>query len=170
MCDGIVVAGATEKERSIDLHSMQHYTQEQITSIVEKFSNQTLPKSEWIHDTHCIVALWYLSTYEYYDAVCRLKSGIIALNNAQKTQNTGSSGYHETITLFWSTVLEIYRGMNKQAGLEELVNGFFQSPLAHKDVPFEFYDKDYLLSTKLRCRYYPPDRQVMDEHTIQAYL
>lgn len=149
---------------------MIHYTLTHILSIVERFNSATLPKSEWTHEAHCIVALWYLSTYDYYDAVCRIKSGIIALNNAQATQNTGSSGYHETITLFWSNVLEIYRGMNKLAGLEELVNGFFQSPLAHKDVPFEFYDKDYLLSAKLRCRYYPPNRQVIDEHTIRAIV
>ncbi|MBK9249165.1 MAG: hypothetical protein IPM69_13890 [Ignavibacteria bacterium] len=142
----------------------------QIQSIVNQFNSATLPKSEWTHEAHCIVALWYLSTYEFYDAVCRIKSGIITLNNAQQTANTSSSGYHETITLFWSKVIEIYIGMNKQAGLEELTNGFFQSQLADRELPFEFYDKDYLLGAQLRCMYYPPDSQEINEHTLQAIL
>lgn len=51
---------------------MIHYTLTHILSIVERFNSTTLPKSEWTHEAHCIVALWYLSTYEYYDAVCRI--------------------------------------------------------------------------------------------------
>jgi len=45
--------------------------------VVEKFNNVTLPKSEWTHHAHLTVALWYVDNYEFDDAVCRLKFGII---------------------------------------------------------------------------------------------
>ena len=67
-----------------------------LSPLIEKFNNVTLPKSEWTHHAHLTVALWYLHTYEFDEAVWRLKSGIILLNNFHGTENTNVSGYHET--------------------------------------------------------------------------
>jgi hypothetical protein len=146
------------------------YTKAQIDSLVEKFNGQTLPKSDWTHLAHLIVGISYLNAYSFYDAVCRLKSGIILLNYSQQTLNTDNSGYHETITIFWSKVIKIYISLHNNLSVEQLVNSFLSSSLADTNLPFVFYEKQFLLSPHCRTIYIEPQLQPLDTLTINNIL
>lgn len=107
-------------------------------SLIEKFNQHILPKEEWTHEAHLRVALWYIHTYELDDAVCRLKAGIILLNHFHGTENTNRSGYHETLTIFWANVIWMYGKLNVSKNKQEITEGFLNSTLAGKELPFKF--------------------------------
>ena len=140
------------------------------SSLIEKFNQTTLPKSEWTHKAHLTVALWYLYTYEFDDAVCRLKSGIILLNKFHGTENTQKSGYHETLTIFWMKVISIYIELNPSYNHEVLTNNFLNSALVNKEFPFDFYLKKEILSPAFRAIYHEPTLEKLNSEVIRKIL
>ena len=141
-----------------------------LSPLIEKFNNGALPKSEWTHHANLTVALWYVDNYEFNDAICRLKSGIILLNNLHGTENTDRSGYHETLTIFWAKEISIYIELNPSSNLHELTEKFLNSELANKELPFHFYLKEEILSPDYRAVFNEPTLQKLDADTIQVTL
>ena len=83
-------------------------TNSNITILVTKFSNKTLPFTEWNHRAHLIVGLWHNMNYNFDHALELVKSKIKEYNISVGTPNTDDSGYHETLTIFWMLVTKIY--------------------------------------------------------------
>ncbi len=77
-------------------------TDEEIERFIGKFENQTLPRSEWTHGKHLVVALFYLVRHPRDEATKRVRQGIRNLNH----RYGNLTGYHETITLAWIAVVE----------------------------------------------------------------
>jgi hypothetical protein len=146
------------------------YTEDKILELVEKFETRKLLKEDWTHHAHLTVAVWHIKNYDLYEAICRLKSGIILLNSFHQTENTGMGGYHETITIFWATIIHIYLSMYKELSLEELVNSFLKSNLSDKNIVFKFYDRNNLMTPKLRAIYEMPVSGELDKFTVGKYL
>lgn len=146
------------------------YAKQQIDRLAEQFNQQALLKTEWTHHAHLLMGIWHVHQYDFNDAACRIKSGIILLNNAHHTENTGSSGYHETLTIFWMHVISTYAVLHKKFSLGELANGFLSSPLAERTLPFEFYTKEKIMSSLYRASYIEPDIQPVNEETIRHQL
>jgi hypothetical protein len=133
------------------------YSGQQLDAIVKGFLDRTLDKSEWTHHAHIITAIWHLMQYDQEDALCRLRSGIISYNLSLGGQNTGQSGYHETITVFWWKVISQFLHQQEDRSFTEASAAFLQSPMADKDYPFSFYTKDKLLSSAARSIFIKPD-------------
>jgi hypothetical protein len=146
------------------------YSKEEIELLVGKFKGRTLSKVEWTHEAHLIVGLWFMNTYGLHEGICRLKSGIILLNQALQIENTGNMGYHETLTVFWAKVIATYINISSETTLEGLVNEFLSSRLADKLLPFEFYDKHILLSKDYRTIYISEENKTVDHQSIGAIL
>lgn len=138
--------------------------------LIEKFSTATLSKEEWTHHAHLTVALWYIDNYEFDDALCRLRSGIILLNKFHGTENTDRSGYHETLTIFWAKVILIYIQLNPLNSLKELHENLLKSTLADKELPFYFYSKSEILTSGYRAIFHEPTLQRLDAATIKEIL
>jgi hypothetical protein len=126
-------------------------------NIIERFNQTSLPKAEWTHDAHLLVGIWYLKKFSFEDAVCRLREKIILLNVFHGTENHQGSGYHETLTLFWLKVIQIYIDLHTEKGIETLSNDFLGSSLSDRGLPFIFYPKDKVLSPSYRAVYHEPD-------------
>ncbi|MBK6390763.1 MAG: hypothetical protein KA109_11615 [Saprospiraceae bacterium] len=127
--------------------------------IVDGFISRTLDKSLWTHDAHQITAIWFLMHYEPDDALCRIKSGIIAYNLAVGGENTGQNGYHETITILWWSLIHLFVERHREFSYEDLCDAFLSSPYSARDIGFKFYTKERLLSSEARSRYLTPDIQ-----------
>jgi UDP-3-O-[3-hydroxymyristoyl] glucosamine N-acyltransferase len=112
------------------------FSLEDILQLHERFSNQSLSKSEWTHEAHLLVALSFLKNHNLYEALCRLKAGIILLNRAHQTTNNGNGGYHETLTVFWSNIIDLFIRMNPDTGIMETAELFFTSKLTDRSLPF----------------------------------
>lgn len=158
-----------KKENRIQMTNKK-YSEQQILELIKQFNDRSLPKTGWTHESHLVVAVWHICSFDFFEAVCKLRSGIILLNSVHQTENTGNTGYHETLTIFWSKVIHAYISLNKEFTMEELVDGYINSPLAERNLPFEFYDKETLLSSGLRAVYAEPNKKVMCEAAIKKIL
>ena len=80
---------------------MKAYHHQEIHQLITQFQTLTLPKTNWTHAAHLIVAVWHNWHYDPLLAFQMVKQRIIAYNEAVGTVNTDTSGYHETLTRFW---------------------------------------------------------------------
>lgn len=121
-----------------------------IDKLVSGFSDKTLPKQEWTHQAHIIVALWHNKHHDFDTALALVKEKIKTYNLAVGTLNTEDSGYHESLTIFWMMLTRKYLLEHPDFSLEELVDHFLRSEYASKDYPFQFYSRETLFSKKAR--------------------
>lgn len=128
-----------------------------IKEIIFQFNNLTLPKSKWTHEAHLIVAIWFLKHYEKAEATYYLRSGIINYNLKTGTKNTPTSGYHETITIFWIELIDWFIKQHKNSEIEALIFIFLKSKYASKTIFLEYYSKELLFSTIARANWIAPD-------------
>ena len=73
----------------------------EILALVRGFDDCTLPRERWTHAAHLTVALWNLLQYDWPEASARVRAGIKRYNAAHAAAATPTTGYHETLTLFW---------------------------------------------------------------------
>ncbi|KAA3641209.1 MAG: hypothetical protein DWQ02_00970 [Bacteroidetes bacterium] len=133
----------------------------EVLDLVEGFRNKTVAKSDWTHEAHLAVGVWFLSNFDRFEATCLLKSGIVELNYSMGGENTPREGYHETITLLWIWLIDKYLKANEGKELLELVNGFLQNEYSERNVLLKFYSKEVLFSTKARAIWVDPDRRLL---------
>lgn len=136
------------------------YTSETaIEEIVDHFKNKSLPKEQWTHEAHLTVGVWFLKNHSKDEATCFIRTGIINYNMATGGENTPTSGYHETMTLFWISILSWYLTKHSALPLREVCNKFLLSRLSQKDFRFEFYNRETLLSVKARAQFVASDKK-----------
>lgn len=134
---------------------MIYKTDGEVKLLVKAFEERTLPKDEWTHAAHLTVGLYYCLNCPFAVAKNWLSDGIHWLNDAHGTSNTETSGYHETLTMFWLLTIEEFVGKTKGSGLAELANSLISS--CDSKLPLKFYSRELLFSTEARARYIEPD-------------
>lgn len=137
-------------------------TETQINGLVFTFTQKTLPKSEWTHAAHIVVALWHNWHFEFDEAFTMVKRKIIAYNEAVGTPNTESSGYHETLTMFWMILTSNHLRIKEFQSLEEACSTFLESTDALKTIPLEYYSKELLFSKIARRKWVRSDLQQIE--------
>lgn len=128
-------------------------------NLIEQFENCTLPKAEWTHENHFVMALWYCVKYPLPEAVSKIRNGIKRYNESVGGQNTGESGYHETITLFYTSRIADYiitKGISTFT--EAVLTDLLQQPFLQKDYISGFYSHEYLMSKEARKCWQAPDK------------
>ena len=78
------------------------------TALVRSFESATLEKASWTHAAHLAVASHYLLRMPAREALDALRQGIHKINAQHGVVNSATSGYHETLTVFWIGVLSAY--------------------------------------------------------------
>ncbi len=84
-------------------------TDSDIESFIRAFEDGSLPKSEWTHSNHLVMALWYLTRHDRDEAIRLIRTGIQRYNERKRN----FTGYHETITLAWVAVIERFLGAHR---------------------------------------------------------
>lgn len=80
----------------------------EIDSLIHAFQECSLPRSQWTHEAHLTVALWYLFYDSEQEAINAVRNGIKRYNSVQGIETTKDGGYHETLTLFWVRTIRRY--------------------------------------------------------------
>ena len=138
-----------------------YHSQDEIRSLIEGFENGTLPKIQWTHQAHLVMAVWYLSKLDVPVATDIIRNGIKGYNAAVGGENTDTSGYHETITLFYIWfVKKFLTNSNSENSLLENTNNFC-AQYGDKNLPFEYYSKELLMSVEARRNWVEPDLQTL---------
>ena len=146
---------------AIDEEARTYCDAKEIRSFIRAFEECTLPRSEWTHTAHLTVAMWYLMERSEIEATTRIRNGILQYNGSQGIKTTANSGYHETITLFWTRLVARYLSeADADKSIVELANGVIRA-FGNKDIPFEYYSRDRLLSLEARMRWVEPDLKQM---------
>ena len=129
-----------------------------IDDFAARFQSCTLRAEEWTHAAHLVIGLWHVERFGPHEALDRLRTGIRRLNESFGGANTATSGYHETITAAYVTLLSQFheRGPANVA-LADRVAQLLAGPLAARDILFAFFSRERLMSTEARASWVEPD-------------
>jgi len=129
----------------------QHFkSDDEIRSLVESFEACTIHPAEFRHYQHLTVALWYVWSLSYEEAVAKMTTGIRRLAQAY-----GKMGYHETITLFWLRIVSEF-SIEPTDSLTATANRMIQK-YNNKDYILEYYSSELLDSEKAKSEWVEPD-------------
>lgn len=130
---------------------------DEVLDLVRGFEDCTLPKARWTHRAHLTVACWYLVCHAEPEATLRIREGIKRYNALQGIATARERGYHETMTLFWAKMVRGYLAVTTiERPLASLVNELV-TRYADKNLPFEYYGRDRLMSWEARLNWMEPD-------------
>jgi hypothetical protein len=130
---------------------------EDIYSIVKSFEDRTIAKSEWNHTAHLAVGLYYCWTLPFAVAKNVMRDGIHWVNDKHGTPNTDTTGYHETLTVFW--LKRIWNFLDERQDVRSLPRLFAElvERFQDADLPLKYYSRELLFSAAARRDYLPPD-------------
>jgi hypothetical protein len=137
-------------------------TSREIDQLIIAFQSATLPRSEWNHEAHLIVGLWYLLNYPESQAINRIRYAIQRYNRLCGIKTTKDNGYHETLTMFWVKMINNFLLVaDKKLFLEETAVNLVES-LGDVSLPFKYYSRQRLLSWKARIMWLEPDLKMFE--------
>jgi hypothetical protein len=137
-------------------------TSAEVLRLVREFEACTLPRAEWTHHAHLLVALWYLVRHTEAYATKLIRDGIQRYNRACGIETTKTSGYHETITLFYIRVIRRFLSdANRDCTLGTLANSLI-NVCGDKNLPLEYYSRERLMSWEARTMWLEPDRKALE--------
>jgi hypothetical protein len=144
-------------------------TDAEVEALVRDFETGALPRRRWTHAAHLVVALWYVRRCEWKTAVRLLRARIKFYNASHGVADTPTSGYHETITIFWLRAVRAFcaRTQAHKRGLASLANEMLVA-LGDKNLPLKFYTRERLMSVEARSRYVEPDLRPVGRQFMAA--
>ncbi|OUL20687.1 hypothetical protein [Nostoc sp. 106C] len=141
-----------------------YQTDEDIVRLVQQFEACTLHRSGWNHAAHLTIAVWYLSICSKTEAIARIRTGIQHYNQCNGIMTTSSSGYHETLTLFWIAIACRFLAVtNHNASISALINDFISTYGEQKTLFYEYYSHELIMSWEARQSWVAPDLKPFDD-------
>ena len=138
----------------------------EIDSLIHAFQECSLPRSQWTHEAHLTVALWYLFYDSEQEAINAVRNGIKRYNSVQGIETTKDGGYHETLTLFWVRTIRRYLAdESRNRSMVNLANGLI-TKYADRTLPFTYYTRDRLMSSEARINWVEPDLRSLELETV----
>jgi len=132
-------------------------TEVELQHLVGRFLSRTLPKPEWTHAAHVIVALWHLREFDEATTLYVLRERISAYNESVGVMNTPTGGYHETLTVFWVRLAALLLAQTTGFESFETVVTRALPHAADKSIPLRFYTRDRIFSVEARHGFVEPD-------------
>lgn len=134
----------------------KYETEKDVIDLVREFEAATVPRDEWKHPEHLIVALYYVSHHDVETAIDKMRSGILnLLANGFKVDLSKEMPYHETMTIFWIRTVAAFHassnGKHISEKIKEMVARF------DKDYPLRSYSRERLFSDDARARFIESD-------------
>ena len=135
-----------------------------LNSFLDRWRTGTLPKSEWTHAAHVAVAACHVFEHSVEEALEIIRAGIIHYNTCVGTANTDHSGYHETLTRFWTGVIAGLLRPEFSSRLE-FVRAALDRFGGDSALFRSYYSFDVLKDVRARREWIAPDRQNQPELT-----
>lgn len=134
---------------------MRYETEDEILTVIEEFEAATLPHEKWRHAEHLTMAMHYGLHNDFEEALNKMRSGILKLNNFHGVVTTNERGYHETLTVIWTRAVFDYVKANPKKDLVELGNEIIEK--FDKNYPLKFYSRERLFSVEARFKFIESD-------------
>jgi len=127
-----------------------------LEQFLDSWEAGTLPKPQWTHAAHVAVGACYTVRFGA-SALEHTRAGIRRYNEAVGTVNGPDSGYHETLTRFWSLVLaKALVGVDDPWSTACKAVALFGE---ERSLHTSYYSFDVVRSTHARQTWVPPDLQ-----------
>lgn len=124
---------------------------------LDRFERGQWPVEDWHHKDHVRLAYLILSLEPDFDsAMRRIRGSIQRHNEAQGIEVTPTSGYHETVTRGWLTLVKL---MLDEYGPRESAAAFIEErvELQNNKVLRLFYSRELMMSELARREWVEPD-------------
>jgi hypothetical protein len=111
---------------------------------------RTLPKSRWTHEGHLLACTALVRRHGRAGALAIVRASIPPYNESTGVANTSTSGYHDTITVYyvWAVAGLVAGGASTPAILSD--------PLCTRAAPLQWWDRDTLMSPLARAGFVTP--------------
>lgn len=136
---------------------MKNYSETEVDSLMNRFEARELPKEEWTHEAHLVVAIVYCSNYSLDEALNLSRENISRHNESTGGINTDTDGYHETITKFWLIIADNFLQGKSFESSSEACNALINSDFGGSKFPFEYYSENLLFTVHARHNWKDPD-------------
>jgi hypothetical protein len=104
-----------------EIHEGVLASEQTLDEFLHAFFHHTLPKAQWTHAAHVTVAACLLHQDDLPSVLPVMRNAISSFNLTVGTQNTDTSGYHETLTVFWlKVVAQTLRAMPATSRLQSV--------------------------------------------------
>lgn len=140
---------------------------DQIERLVDTFEAGTLSRKVWTHTAHSIVGLWYVLHHDFEAALDKMRRGIMAYNEASGVANTDSSGYHETITVFYLGAIRDFLETHKgKSSYITLFSKLVEDEITRKDYLLRYYSEEVIASKEARKTWVEPDKLTLPNNVF----
>ena len=75
------------------------------STLMAQFRSTELPLDQWNHRLHLRLAFIFLREYSFPTALSRFRAALRAYNEAHSVPDHLASGYHETLTVAWLSLV-----------------------------------------------------------------
>ena len=135
----------------------------ELDEFLRGFEEGTYPVKQWTHAAHLAMAGGYLTRMSADEALPFLRERIAAYNVAQGGMNTDSSGYHESLTVFWIKLVAAHlAGLDPAMSRVEKVRSVVETFAPRRDIFREYWSFDVVKSVEARRSWIPPDLRALE--------
>ncbi|WP_263408097.1 hypothetical protein [Terriglobus tenax] len=134
-------------------------THEEMEAFIAAFEAGTLPKERWTHGAHILGGAWYVHALGADEALTQMRQRIRAYNEAVGGKNTETSGYHETITVFWILLLAAELKRHPHPERAQFANHAVSQYAPQREILTRYYSFDVVKSVEARRAWVAPDLQ-----------
>src|SRR5262245_20069154 len=126
-------------------------SEDELRAFVHAWENGTLPAARWTHAAHVAVAAFYAATLGADGVYPAMRAGILHFNECSGVANTATSGYHETLTRFWSTTIARFVASSRDRSPLGAVRAAVHEYGNRRDLYRAAYDHDVLRDSHARA-------------------
>ena len=143
----------------LDLDSPHLASSTSLEQFVSDWERGVLPRNRWNHVAHITIIAHYAFDCDAEKSSQRMKSGILNYNRSVGIRDTEDSGYHETLTRFWTNLINGFVRDGHFSSRLEAVRGAVKAFGADRDHYRLYYSFDVKSDRRSRREFVAPDRQ-----------
>ncbi len=118
--------------------------------IADEVLAHTLAKSRWTHEAHLLACLSLVRRLGAVETLAVLRRAIPLYNETTGVDNTDTSGYHDTLTVYY--VWAVDRLLATPCTTTDVLH----DPLVDRQAALKWWDKSTLFSVSARRKFVPP--------------
>lgn len=128
-----------------------------LDDFVTRFHGHRLAKAEWTHGAHVALCAYHAWDGDVETTFALLRDAIRSFNESVGTANTATSGYHETLTRLWTTVIAAYLGELAAPTRWDAVCAAVARYGDDRGLHRRYYRHDVVADPVARASWVPPD-------------
>jgi hypothetical protein len=119
-----------------------------------------LTRADWTHGAHVAACAFHAFDHDADATFAIVKAGIRAFNASIGIVSTPTSGYHETLTRFWTLAIVQHVRQSGAASRWAAARAALDRFGDDRDLPQRAYSFDVVRDLRARAEWVPPDRAV----------